>query len=38
VRDRKEYLNIYYQANEDKIKEQIKENEKKYKVRKLREL
>ena len=39
-RDRKEYLNEYYQNNKDKIKEQIKENEKNktYRIRLLREI
>ena len=39
-RDRKEYLNNYYEKNKEKIKEQIKNNEKEktYKIRLLREI
>jgi hypothetical protein len=39
-RDRKAYLNVYYQQNKDKIKDQIKKNEqnKICKIRMLREL
>jgi hypothetical protein len=39
-RDRKQYLNEYYEANKDKIKGQIKKNEKNktYKIRLLREI
>ena len=39
-RDRKAYLNVYYQQNKDKIKDQIKKNEqnKTCKIRMLREL
>jgi hypothetical protein len=39
-RDRKQYLNDYYEKNKQKIKEQIKNNEKDktYKIRLLREI
>jgi hypothetical protein len=39
-RDRKQYLNDYYEKNKQKMKEQIKNNEKekKYKIRLLREI
>ena len=39
-RDRKEYLNNYYEKNKQKMKEQIKNNEKEktYKIRLLREI
>jgi hypothetical protein len=39
-RDRKQYLNDYYEKNKEKIKEQIKNNEKEktYKIRLLREI
>ncbi len=39
-RDRKEYLNDYYEKNKQKIKEQVKNNEKEktYKIRLLREI
>jgi hypothetical protein len=39
-RDRKEYLNNYYEKNKEKIKEQVKNNEKEktYKIRLLREI
>ena len=39
-RDRKQYLNDYYERNKQKIKEQVKNNEKDktYKVRLLREI
>jgi len=39
-RDRKAYLNVYYQQNKDKIKDQIKKNKqnKTCKIRMLREL
>ena len=39
-RDRKQYLNDYYEKNKQKMKEQIKNNEKEktYKIRLLREL
>ena len=39
-RDRKQYLNDYYERNKQKIKEQVKNNEKEktYKIRLLREI
>ncbi len=39
-RDRKKYLNNYYEKNKEKIKEQVKNNEKEktYKIRLLREI
>jgi hypothetical protein len=39
-RDRKQYLNAYYEKNKQKMKEQIKNNEKEktYKIRLLREI
>jgi hypothetical protein len=39
-RDRKPYLNDYYEKNQEKMKEQVKKNEKDktYKIRLLREI